>query len=83
MDDRICLDILRTRKSRRGEPMGPHVTEPVADDAHGRDAEMADSGGAALLVVLETLTPAVAPRDTPMSAWFPVASSFCASTNWA
>jgi hypothetical protein len=38
--------------------MGPHVPEPVADDAHGRDAEMADSVGAALLVVLETLAPA-------------------------
>ena len=38
--------------------MGPHVPEPVADDAYGRDAEMADSVGAALLVVLETLAPA-------------------------
>ena len=38
--------------------MGPHVPEPVLDDAHGRDAEMADSVGAALLVVLETLAPA-------------------------
>jgi RNA polymerase sigma-70 factor (ECF subfamily) len=50
--------MLRSRKSRREEPMGPHVPEPVADDAHGRDAEMADSVGAALLVVLETLAPA-------------------------
>jgi RNA polymerase sigma-70 factor (ECF subfamily) len=55
---RICLDMLRARKSRREEPMGPHVPEPAADDAHGRDAEMADSVGAALLVVLETLAPA-------------------------
>ena len=55
---RICLDMLRTRKSRREEPMGPHVPEPAVDDAHGRDAEMADSVGAALLVVLETLAPA-------------------------
>jgi RNA polymerase sigma-70 factor (ECF subfamily) len=55
---RVCLDMLRSRKSRREEPMGPHVQEPVADDAHGRDAEMADSVGAALLVVLETLAPA-------------------------
>ncbi len=38
--------------------MGPQVPEPVADDAHGRDAEMADPVGAALLVVLETLAPA-------------------------
>ena len=55
---RVCLDMLRSRKSRREEPMGPHVPEPVADDASGRDAEMADSVGAALLVVLETLAPA-------------------------
>ena len=55
---RVCLDMLRSRKSRREEPMGPHVPEPVVDDAHGRDAEMADSVGAALLVVLETLAPA-------------------------
>jgi RNA polymerase sigma factor (sigma-70 family) len=55
---RICLDILRSRRSRREEPMGPHVPEPAADDAHGRDAEIADSVGAALLVVLETLAPA-------------------------
>jgi RNA polymerase sigma-70 factor (ECF subfamily) len=38
--------------------MGPLVPEPVVDDAHGRDAEMADSVGAALLVVLETQAPA-------------------------
>src|SRR5204862_6323981 len=55
---RVCLDMLRVRKSRREEPMGPHVPEPAADDAHGREAEMADSVGAALLVVLETLAPA-------------------------
>jgi RNA polymerase sigma-70 factor (ECF subfamily) len=55
---RVCLDMLRARKSRREEPMGPHVPEPAADDSHGRDAEMADSVGAALLVVLETLAPA-------------------------
>ena len=55
---RVCLDMLRARKSRREEPMGPHVPEPAADDAHGREAQMADSVGAALLVVLETLAPA-------------------------
>src|ERR1700687_2880127 len=54
---RVCLDMRRSRKSRREEPMGPHVPEPAADDAHGRDAEMADSVGAALLVVPETLAP--------------------------
>lgn len=55
---RICLDMLRSRKSRREEPMGPHVPEPVADHGNEREAEMADSVGAALLVVLETLAPA-------------------------
>src|SRR5438874_6434576 len=55
---RVCLDMMRSRRSRREEPLGPHVPEPVADDASGRDAEMADSVGAALLVVLETLAPA-------------------------
>ena len=55
---RVCLDMLRSRKSRREEPMGPQVPEPAARDAHERDTEMADSVGAALLVVLETLAPA-------------------------
>lgn len=54
---RICLDMLRARKSRREEPMGPDVPEPI-DDSRESDAEMADSVGAALLVVLETLQPA-------------------------
>lgn len=54
---RICLDMLRARKSRKEEPMGPDVPEP-ADETPLREAEMADSVGAALLVVLETLQPA-------------------------
>lgn len=55
----ICLDMLRARKSRREEPYGPHVPEPStsADDAE-HEALLADSVGAALLIVLETLTPA-------------------------
>ena len=55
---RICLDMLRARKSRREEPMGPHVPEPAADNAYERETEMADNVGTALLVVLETLNPA-------------------------
>jgi len=55
---RVCLDMLRSRKSRREEPMGPHVPEPIAGNDYERDAEIADSVGAALLVVLETLAPA-------------------------
>jgi RNA polymerase sigma-70 factor (ECF subfamily) len=50
--------MLRARKSRPEEPMGPHTPEPSIHDAHEHDAEMADSVGAALLVVLETLAPA-------------------------
>src|SRR5258705_947906 len=50
---RVCLDMLRARKSRREDPMGPEVPEPAASDEHEHDAEMADSVGAALLVVLE------------------------------
>jgi RNA polymerase sigma-70 factor (ECF subfamily) len=55
---RVCLDMLRARKSRREEPMGPHVPEPAADNAHERESEMAENVGTALLVVLEMLTPA-------------------------
>ncbi|MCP3416182.1 sigma-70 family RNA polymerase sigma factor [Bradyrhizobium brasilense] len=55
---RICLDMLRSRKSRREEPIGPDVPEPIADNPSERETEMADSVGAALLVVLETLAPA-------------------------
>jgi RNA polymerase sigma factor (sigma-70 family) len=55
---RVCLDMLRSRKSRREEPLGPQVPEPVASPEHEQEAELADSVGTALLVVLETLTPA-------------------------
>jgi RNA polymerase sigma-70 factor (ECF subfamily) len=59
---RVCLDMLRSRKSRREEPMGAHVSEPIAKGEGGTDPEqealLADSVGLALLVVLDTLTPA-------------------------
>jgi RNA polymerase sigma-70 factor, ECF subfamily len=55
---RVCLEMLRARKSRREEPIGPDVPEPAADNPHERETEMADNVGTALLVVLETLTPA-------------------------
>jgi RNA polymerase sigma factor (sigma-70 family) len=58
---RVCLDILRTRESRREEPLGVHVPEPIVSSADGGDPEqealLADSVGLALLVVLETLAP--------------------------
>jgi len=56
---RVCLDMLRARKSRREEPFGPEIAEPVADNENiEREAALAESVGAALLVVLETLAPA-------------------------
>jgi RNA polymerase sigma factor (sigma-70 family) len=56
---RVCLDMLRSRKSRREEPFSPEVPEPAADNENiEREAALAESVGAALLVVLETLAPA-------------------------
>jgi RNA polymerase sigma-70 factor (ECF subfamily) len=59
---RVSLNILRSRRTRREEPFGPHVPDPIVDRADGTDPEhealLADSVGLALLVVLETLTPA-------------------------
>jgi RNA polymerase sigma factor (sigma-70 family) len=59
---RVSLDMLRSRKARREEPLGPHVPEPIVSSAQGLDPEhealLADSVGLALFVVLETLAPA-------------------------
>jgi RNA polymerase sigma factor (sigma-70 family) len=59
---RVCLTKLRTRKDRREEPLDAHVPEPIISRESGTDPEqealLADSVGLALLVVLETLTPA-------------------------
>src|ERR671936_535045 len=59
---RVSLNMLRSRKSRREEQFGPYVPEPIVDRADGVDPEhealLADSVGLALLVVLETLSPA-------------------------
>ena len=59
---RICLDMLRSRTSRREEPLGGYVPDPVVSREDGVDPEyealLADSVGLAMLVVLETLTPA-------------------------
>jgi RNA polymerase sigma factor (sigma-70 family) len=54
---RVCLDLLRSRKSRREEPIGEQLPEPVSDADPEHQALMADSVGLALLVVLDTLTP--------------------------
>ena len=55
---RVCLDLLRSRQSRREEPAGEHLPEPASDADPEQQALMADSVGLALLVVLDTLTPA-------------------------
>src|ERR671911_1739218 len=59
---RVALNMLRSRKSRREEPLEAHLPDPIVDRAEGIDPEhealLADSVGLALLVVLETLTPA-------------------------
>jgi RNA polymerase sigma factor (sigma-70 family) len=59
---RISLNTLRSRKRRREEPMELRMPEPIVDSPDGTDPEhealLADSVGLALLVVLETLSPA-------------------------
>src|SRR4051794_39271923 len=58
---RVCLDVLRSRKARREEPLEgepePASGHAAANDPE-RDAELADNVGLALLVVLEALAPA-------------------------
>ncbi len=59
---RVALNILRSRNTRREQTLDVHVPDPVVDTADGTDPEhetlLADSVGLALLVVLETLSPA-------------------------
>jgi RNA polymerase sigma-70 factor, ECF subfamily len=59
---RVCLDMLRSRRSRREEPLGARFSDPIVGRQGGIDPEhealLADSVGLALLVVLETLSPA-------------------------
>ena len=55
---RICLDLLRARKSRREEPLTVLIPEPAVTHEAEQDALLADSVGLALLVVLEKLNPA-------------------------
>jgi RNA polymerase sigma factor (sigma-70 family) len=58
---RVCLDMLRSRTSRREQPFGVAVPDWLAGRGGGIDpaeeAVLADSVGLALLVVMETLTP--------------------------
>jgi RNA polymerase sigma-70 factor (ECF subfamily) len=62
---RVCLDMLRSRKSRREEPLDPDEAVAAvagagdaAADGPESEAVLADSVGLALLVVLDTLPPA-------------------------
>ena len=59
---RICLNILRSRKSRREDPLEEDAARPAVVDSGYRDPQdealLAESVGLALLVVLERLTPA-------------------------
>jgi RNA polymerase sigma-70 factor, ECF subfamily len=60
---RVCIDMLRARQARREDYLGTWLPEPIVHlDGPGTDdpetqAELADSVGLAMLVVLDTLTP--------------------------
>jgi RNA polymerase sigma-70 factor (ECF subfamily) len=59
---RVCLNVLQSRTSRREAPFGVHLPDPIVTRVDESDPEqealVADSVGLALLVVLDTLTPA-------------------------
>jgi RNA polymerase sigma factor (sigma-70 family) len=59
---RVCLNMLRSRNVRREDPLGVHVPDPVispeGEFQPEEEALLADSVGLALLVVLDTLSPA-------------------------
>jgi RNA polymerase sigma factor (sigma-70 family) len=59
---RVCLNMLRSRNTRREQPLGVHIPDPVISTEGtlqpDEEALLADSVGLALLVVLDTLSPA-------------------------
>jgi RNA polymerase sigma factor (sigma-70 family) len=59
---RVCLNMLRSRNIRREQPLGVHIPDPVISPEGvlqpDEEALLADSVGLALLVVLDTLSPA-------------------------
>src|SRR5436309_1346205 len=59
---RVALNMLRSRKTKREEPLVERLPDPIVDRAARTDPEhealLADSVGLAMLVVLETLSPA-------------------------
>ena len=58
---RVCLNILRSRRTRREQPLETHVPDPIVSPEAGVDPEqealLGDSVGLAMLVVLDTLNP--------------------------
>jgi RNA polymerase sigma factor (sigma-70 family) len=59
---RVCLNMLRSRNTRREDSVGIHIPDPVISHVHvtqpDEEVLMADSVGLALLVVLDALSPA-------------------------
>jgi RNA polymerase sigma-70 factor (ECF subfamily) len=59
---RVCLNMLRSRKTRRETSLETHLPDPILSPEEGVDPEqealLGDSVGLALLVVLDSLTPA-------------------------
>lgn len=57
---RVSLNMLRSRATRREEPIDTHVPDPLItrEDDPAHQAEMADAVGLALMVVLDSLSPA-------------------------
>jgi RNA polymerase sigma factor (sigma-70 family) len=59
---RVCLNLLRARRTKGEQPLEAHVPDPIVERAESLEPEheavLADSVGLALLVVLETLAPA-------------------------
>ena len=59
---RVSLNMLQSRRTRREDPVGSHLPDEITGSADGAGPEhqavLADSVGLALLVVLDTLTPA-------------------------
>jgi len=59
---RVCLNVLRSRKTRREASLEIHLPDPIVSPEEGMDPEqealLGDSIGLAMLVVLDSLTPA-------------------------
>ena len=84
---RVCLNMLRSRRTRPEEPVDPHVPDPVVSPEAGVEPEdealLADSVGLALLIVLDALPPGVLnPDHLPSTSGSPLrASESAAATN--